>query len=64
MSRYDSDPRVRVNGDGTVTVGPEVLRDVPGDGWCLYRGATRVGAGFRSRDALLGELLGPAWVPL
>ncbi len=61
MSAYENDPRVTFNDDGTVVVLADVAREVPGDGWCLFRGDARVGAGFPTLDDLLGMLLGPAW---
>jgi hypothetical protein len=62
MSVYERDVRAVFNADGSVRVGAETVREVPGSGWCLVRGASTVGAGFPSRDALLEQLLGPAVV--
>lgn len=57
MSAYENDPRVARNGDGSVSVGAETARHVPGDGWCLFTADVRVGAGFKTLDALLGQVL-------
>lgn len=62
MSAYDSDPRVMRNADGTVTADNEVVFRDEVDGWCATRSGRRTSAGFKSRDILLGQILGPAQV--